>query len=109
MLRTRVSHSDVSGRSWTWVTGACVECGKARSVETRSVEARSGETRNVEARGSQGVARSPPRPGASSSQSQSSSLNPELAEAGERIIQVRTMQFVMSRSWSRVKNVCCMT
>ena len=114
VFRTGVSHSDVSGRSWARVTGACVECGKARSVEIRtvedrSVEARSVETRGVEARGSQGVARSPPRPRGSSSQSQSSSLNPELAEAGERIIQVRTMQCVMSRSWSRVKNVCCMT
>ena len=70
--------SDVSGGAGlgslapVWI----VECGKARSVETRR---------------SQGVARSPPRPGASSNKSQSSSLNPELADAQERIIQVSTM------------------
>merc|ERR1740128_417969 len=72
MLRTGVSHSDVSGRTWARVTGGCVPCPEARSVETRRpvTSVTSSQPQSVDT-----SQNSLPRP------------SPEMAETGERILQ----------------------
>ena len=35
VLRTGVSHSDVSGRTWARVTGGCVQCSEVQNYEVR--------------------------------------------------------------------------
>ena len=92
VLRTGVSHSDVSGRTWARVTGGCVQCSEARSVEVTRPEVRSYEVREPS------VSSSKPQTTETSqnnknipyytSQDKLPRSSPELAEAGERILQV---------------------
>ena len=72
VTRTGVSHSDVSGRTWARVTGVCVPCPEARSVEVRGPVVTSSHPQSVDT-----SQKSVPRP------------SPEIAETGERILQVR--------------------
>ena len=78
VTRTGVSHSDVSGRTWARVTGGCVPCPEARSVEVRRPAINRGP----------GVTSSQPQ-SEDTSQKSVPRLSPELAETGGRILQVR--------------------
>ena len=100
VLRTGVSHSDVSGRTWARVTGGCVQCSEARSVEVTRSEAKSYEVREPS------VSKQPQSNDASQDSKSKKDLpyytsqdklprpSPELAEAGERILQVRTLYYL---------------
>ena len=74
VTRTGVSHSDVSGRTWARVTGGCVQCPEARSVEVRRPAC---------------VTTSQPPSASDTSQKPVPRPSPELAETGERILQVQ--------------------
>ena len=98
VLRTGVSHSDVSGRTWARVTSGYVPCSEARSVEVTRPEVRSYEVREPS------VSSSKPQTTDTSqnsknvpyytSQDKLPRPSPELAEAGERILQVCTLYYL---------------
>ena len=87
VTRTGVSHSDVSGRTWARVTGGCVPCPEARSVETRRQVTRGASVTSSESQ-SADTSQNPTRPLYYVGGKETNSHTPELAEAGERIMQV---------------------